>query len=219
MRGHVTATLRSQCSADSTWCSTAARVAADAWPRRQAASLVKVLALSPGRQLHREQVIDRAVAGPQRRRGGTAAAQGSPTMPVAPWVGTGRRSCSAARRSRCCPMRRSSSTSTCSRRGPPLRSSPTARAAAAAAVDAYGGTLLPGGPLRNVGRERRREHAQAALLGSVPSGGPMGRLLVEDPADEEANVALMSSTSRRATIVPRCGSSSAWTRHFAANSG
>ena len=34
------------------------RVAADAWPRRQAASLVKVLALSPGRQRHREQVID-----------------------------------------------------------------------------------------------------------------------------------------------------------------
>ncbi len=33
-------------------------VATDAWPRRQAASLVKLLALSPGRQRHREQVID-----------------------------------------------------------------------------------------------------------------------------------------------------------------
>ena len=33
-------------------------VSADAWPRRHAASLVKLLALSPGRQLHRERVID-----------------------------------------------------------------------------------------------------------------------------------------------------------------
>jgi DNA-binding SARP family transcriptional activator/pimeloyl-ACP methyl ester carboxylesterase len=33
-------------------------VSADAWPRRNAASLVKLLALSPGRQLHRERVID-----------------------------------------------------------------------------------------------------------------------------------------------------------------
>ena len=29
-----------------------------AWPRRQAAALVKLLALRPGRQLHRERVID-----------------------------------------------------------------------------------------------------------------------------------------------------------------
>ena len=33
-------------------------VPAGAWRRRQAATLVKVLALSPGRRLHREQVID-----------------------------------------------------------------------------------------------------------------------------------------------------------------
>ncbi|HKE97400.1 MAG TPA: AAA family ATPase [Actinomycetes bacterium] len=33
-------------------------VPAGAWPRRQAASLVKLLALAPGRRLHREQVVD-----------------------------------------------------------------------------------------------------------------------------------------------------------------
>ncbi len=34
-------------------------VVADAWTRPQAATLVKVLALAPGRRLHREQLIDR----------------------------------------------------------------------------------------------------------------------------------------------------------------
>ena len=34
------------------------KVPAAAWPRRHAASLVKLLALRPGRQLHRERVID-----------------------------------------------------------------------------------------------------------------------------------------------------------------
>ncbi len=33
-------------------------VPASAWSRRHAAALVKLLALSPGRRLHREQVID-----------------------------------------------------------------------------------------------------------------------------------------------------------------
>jgi len=33
-------------------------VRADAWSRRQAAGLVKLLALSHGRRMHREQVID-----------------------------------------------------------------------------------------------------------------------------------------------------------------
>ena len=35
-----------------------ADVAADGWRRRQAALLVKRLALAPGRRLHREQLID-----------------------------------------------------------------------------------------------------------------------------------------------------------------
>ena len=33
-------------------------VAADAWSRRHASHLVKVLALAPGRRMHREQVLD-----------------------------------------------------------------------------------------------------------------------------------------------------------------
>ncbi len=37
-------------------------VAASHWTRRHAAALVKVLALAPDRRLHREQLIDRAVA-------------------------------------------------------------------------------------------------------------------------------------------------------------
>ena len=36
-----------------------ARVAEASWNRRHAAAVVKVLALAPGRRLHREQVIDR----------------------------------------------------------------------------------------------------------------------------------------------------------------
>ena len=49
-------------------------VAEAGWKRRHAAAVVKVLALAPGRRLHREQVIDLVLARGHDRRGGAEAA-------------------------------------------------------------------------------------------------------------------------------------------------
>ena len=51
------------------------------WRRRQAASLVKLLALAPRRTLHREQVIDALWPGAGDRRCRPAAAQGGTLCP------------------------------------------------------------------------------------------------------------------------------------------
>ena len=48
------------------------------WARRQAASLVKLLALADAHRLHREQVVEELWPGRPAGRGGTAAAQGRP---------------------------------------------------------------------------------------------------------------------------------------------
>ena len=57
-------------------------VADASWKRRHAAAVVKVLALAPGRRLHREQVIDLVSAAGHDRRGGTQAAQGGALRPA-----------------------------------------------------------------------------------------------------------------------------------------
>ena len=167
------------------------RVAADAWPRRQAASLVKVLALAPGRQRHREQVIDvlwpdlsvveaaprlhklahyaRVALGGDRRavvlRGETVALM--PDAEVVVDVDVFEARADAAL----------------------LANSP---AAAAEAVDAYGGPLLPG-DLYEPWAERRREQLKVRYIELLRRAGQWDRLLSEDPTDEEANLALMNA--------------------------
>ena len=56
-------------------------VPAAEWRRRQAAALVKLLALAPRRTLHREQVIDALWPDARARRRGATAAQGRALRP------------------------------------------------------------------------------------------------------------------------------------------
>jgi DNA-binding SARP family transcriptional activator/tetratricopeptide (TPR) repeat protein len=165
-------------------------VAADAWPRRQAASLVKVLALSPGRRRHREQVIDllwpdlsvaeaaprlhklahyaRLAMGGDRRavvlRGDIVALL--PDTDVVVDVDTFDTLADAAV---------SAGTS----------------AAAADAVTTYGGTLLPGDQYEPW-TEDRREQLRLRFVDMLRRAELWDRLLTEDPADEEATLALVS---------------------------
>ena len=166
------------------------RVATDAWPRRQAASLVKVLALSPGRQRHREQVIDllwpdlsvaeaaprlhklahyaRVAMGGDRRavvlRGETVALL--PDSEVVVDVDVFEALADAAL-------------------------SVNSPAAVAVAVDAYGGQLLPG-DLYEPWAENRREQLRLRYIELLRRAGQWDRVLSEDATDEEANLALMN---------------------------
>ena len=165
-------------------------LAADAWPRRQAATLVKLLALSPGRQRHREQVIDLlwpdlsvADAAPRLHKVAHYARLG---------LGEDRRSVVL--------------------RGESVALLPDADVVidvdvfesladvaatsgtssdAAAAVDAYGGTLLPG-DLYEPWTESRRERLRLRYVDVLRRAERWDRLLAEDPADEEATLALVS---------------------------
>jgi len=165
-------------------------VASDQWPRRQAASLVKVLALAPGRQRHREQLVDlmwpdlsvteaaprlhklahyaRVALGGDRRavvlRGETVT-----LLPDADVVVD-------------VDMFEALADAALSDGGP---------AEAAAAAAAYGGTLLPG-DLYEPWAERRRDHLKLRYIDLLRRAGQWDRLLAEDPTDEDANLALMS---------------------------
>ncbi|HEY9378922.1 MAG TPA: hypothetical protein VIQ02_17745, partial [Jiangellaceae bacterium] len=166
------------------------RVTAESWPRRQAASLVKVLALSPGRQRHREQLIDlmwpdlsvaeaaprlhklahyaRVALGGDRRavvlRGETVALL--PDAEVVVDVDVFEALADAA-----------------------VSAGSPAEAAMAAA--AYGGTLLPG-DLYEPWTEVRREQLRLRYIDLLRRASQWDRLLAEEPTDEEANLALMN---------------------------
>lgn len=160
-----------------------------AWTRRQAATLVKVLALAPGLRLHREQLMDtlwpeltapeasprlhklahyaRRGFGEDRSavvlRGDTVALL--PDRDVVVDVDVFERAAERARAD-----------------GSP--------AAAAAAAGRYGGTLLPG-DLYEPWTTARREHLRTRYRELLRQAGDWDRLLADDPADEEAHLALM----------------------------
>jgi DNA-binding SARP family transcriptional activator/tetratricopeptide (TPR) repeat protein len=165
-------------------------VAADDWPRRQAASLVKVLALAPGRQRHREQLMDqmwpelsvaeaaprlhklahyaRVALGRDRRavvlRGETVALLPDADVVVDVDVFEALADAAVA-----------------------AGGAPDAAVAAAA----YGGTLLPA-DLYEPWAELRREQLRLRYVDMLRRAGQWDRLLAEDPTDEEATLALMS---------------------------
>jgi DNA-binding SARP family transcriptional activator/tetratricopeptide (TPR) repeat protein len=165
-------------------------VPAAGWPRPQAATLVKLLALAPGRRLHREQVVDRlwpdltiAEAAPRlhkvshyaRRALGedrTAIVLRNETVALLPAaevvvdVDVFERVAEEAL----------------------AKGTPSAAAAAAAR---YGGTLLPG-DLYETWAENRREHLRLRYQELLRLAGRWEDLLVEEPADEDAHVALMT---------------------------
>ena len=165
------------------------RVTADAWPRPQAAALVKVMALSPGRQRHREQVIDllwpdlsvteaaprlhklahyaRVALGDRRAvvlRGETVAL--FPDAEVVVDIDVFEARADAAL-------------------------SADIPEAAAEAADTYGGPLLPA-DLYEPWAERRREQLRLRYIELLRRAGQWNRLLSEDPTDEEANLVLMN---------------------------
>ena len=165
-------------------------VPAAGWPRPQAATLVKLLALAPGRLLHREQLVDRlwpdltiAEAAPRlhkvahyaRRALGedrTAIVLRNETVALLPAaevvvdVDVFERVAEEAL----------------------ANGTPSAAAAAAAR---YGGTLLPE-DLYETWAENRREHLRLRYRELLRLAGRWQDLLVEDPADEDAHVALMT---------------------------
>jgi DNA-binding SARP family transcriptional activator len=164
-------------------------VAADSWVRPQAASLVKVLALAPGRRLHREQLIDRlwpelaiADAAPRlhklahyarRALGGdrTAVVLRDDTVSLLPNAEL------------------IVDTDAFERAAEEALADGSA-AAAGAAADLYGGTLLPDERYEDW-TENRREHLRLRYQDLLRAAGRWDALLAEDPADEEAHVALM----------------------------
>ena len=165
-------------------------VPAAGWPRPQAATWVKLLALAPGRRLHREQLADRlwpdltiAEAAPRlhkvahyaRRALGedrTAIVLRNETVALLPAaevvvdVDVFERVAEEALAN-----------------GTPN--------VAAAAVARYGGTLLPE-DLYETWAENRREHLRLRYRELLRLAGRWEDLLVEDPADEDAHVALMT---------------------------
>jgi DNA-binding SARP family transcriptional activator/tetratricopeptide (TPR) repeat protein len=166
------------------------KVNADSWTRPQAATLVKVLALAPGRRLHREQLIDRlwpdltiGEAAPRlhklahyaRRALGddrTAVVLRDETVALLPDtevtidVDVFERAAEEAVAD-----------------GSPM--------AAEAAADRYGGTLLPD-DVYEAWADNRREHLRVRYRELLRVAGRWDALLAEDPADEDAHVALMT---------------------------
>ena len=192
-----------------------APVPADRWSRRQVATFVKLLALAPGRRLHREQVIDSLwpgvtvrEAGPRLHKAAHYARRalgddGAVLLCATIWW-------------HCCRTTRSTSTSTCSRawRGVPWPSG--IRTASASAVEAYTGPLLPEDLY-----ERWAEAPRGELRGDCAWGcsatGRWEDVLAEEPPTSRPTWRSSAATWTGATSGRRCGSWSGWTRPFAAS--
>jgi len=167
-----------------------APVPAAGWPRPQAATLVKLLALAPGRRLHREQLIDRLW----------------PDLTVAEAAPRLHKLAHYARRAlgadRAAIVLRSETVALLpdadvvvdvdvfERVAEEALADGTPGAAAAAAAG-YGGTLLPDDRYETWA-ENRREHLRSRYRDLLRLARRWEDLLVEDPADEDAHVALMT---------------------------
>jgi DNA-binding SARP family transcriptional activator/DNA polymerase III delta prime subunit len=172
-------------------------VPADRWSRRQVATFVKLLALAPGRRLHREQVIDAlwpdaAVreAGPRLHKVAHYARRALddedavllrnelvallPERDVVTDVDEFRKLAGAARTTR-------------------------DERDVAAAISAYTGTLLPE-DVYETWAEAPREELRAIYLSLLRLGGRWDALLSEEPADEEAHLALVRADLQRGDL-------------------
>ena len=164
-------------------------VDAERWVRPQAAALVKVLALAPGHRLHREQIMDRLW--PQL-----------PTTEAAPRL---HKLAHYARRAlggdRTAVVLRDEMVSLLPNAELVVDIETFERAAkqaladggveaVAAAVDLYRGPLLPADRYESW-TENRREHLRLRYQELLRAAGRWETLVAEDPADEDAHVALM----------------------------
>jgi DNA-binding SARP family transcriptional activator/tetratricopeptide (TPR) repeat protein len=161
-----------------------------AWPRPQAATLVKVLAVTPGRHLHREQLIDRlwpdltvSEAAPRlhklahyarRALGGdrSAVVLRGETVSLFPDIDV---VVDAATFSHAADEALAAGTPT----------------AASAAADTYGGPLLPDDRYQPW-TEDLREHLRMRHRELLRVAGRWNDMLADDPADEDAHVGLMT---------------------------
>ena len=162
----------------------------DGWRRRNAAALVKVLALTPRHELHREQILDALWpdltvddAAPRLHKAAHFAAPGDGRPD--------RRTRPARRDGRAAPGHGDLG------RRPRVRGAgarprgPTARPARRPMPSTlYGGLLLPA-DLYEPWAEPVRDRLRLLYLDLLRQAGRFDQLLAEDPADEEAHLAVM----------------------------
>jgi len=172
-------------------------VPAHRWSRRQVATFVKLLALAPGRRLHREQVIDALWPGAEVRDAGPRLHKVAhyarralddedavllrnelvvllPDRDVATDVDEFRRLAVAARTTR-------------------------DERDVAAAISAYTGGLLPD-DLYETWSEAPRDELRTTYLGLLRAAGRWDDLLSEEPADEDAHLALVRADLQRGDL-------------------
>ena len=174
-------------------------VAPEQWTRRQAASLVKVLALAPGRRLHREQVIEALWPGRQRRRGRSAAAQGRALRASCPrrrrvgGAAAQRHGRAAARRRR---ARRRRRVPTSGQRQAIEAGTPEA---ADLALAEYDGQLLPD-DLYEPWAEEARDVVRLHRVELLRQAERWDDVLAEDATDEAAHLALIRGHADRGDV-------------------
>ena len=185
-------------------------VPAAGWSRRHAAALVKVLALAPGRRLHREQVIDARLARRHPRRGRAQAAQGRALRPRAIGVPEAvvlrRRDRLAVPRCRRWPST--------SRRFEELARQALAGARSrrrARGADALRRRAAAAGPLRGLGRAASRAPPAAPPRAAAPRRSLGRRWSSSTRATSWPTSRSCGRTPPTATATPRSASSSAST--------
>ena len=170
----------------------------EAWARRQAASLVKLLALAPGHRLHREQVIDELwpgvpldSAGPRLHKAAHYArrALGGETHFVVLRNETVALTTRQAAQVDVDELRRL---------GRAALEDGTA-SAAATALDVHTGPLLPD-DLYEPWADAARESVRALHLDLLRLAGRWQDLLREDPVDEAAHLALVRAAAERGDV-------------------
>lgn len=165
-------------------------VPAESWTRPQAAALVKILALTPGHRLHREQLIDRLW----------------PELPVADAAPRLHKLAHYARRAmgdnRNAVVLRDEMVTLLPdseivvdvesfERAAVEAFTRDDAAAAAAAAELYGGPLLPDDRYE-AWADRRREELRVRYLNLLRAAGRWTEILAEEPSDEGAHMALMT---------------------------
>ena len=169
------------------------------WSRRNASALVKVLALTKGRRLHREQLIDLLwpdlsadLAGPRLHQ---AAHYARRALKDAPGQGVVLRHDFVELLPRC----DVTVDAVEFRAAAEAALAESAPAAAATALDLYAGVLLPD-DLYEPWAEAHRESLEQLRRELLRRTGRWDELVAADPADEEANLALARSHAARGDV-------------------
>ena len=172
-------------------------VPADRWSRRQVATFIKLLALAPGRRLHREQVIDALWPGIPVREAG-------PRLHKVAHYARRALSDDGAVLLRhesvaLLPDREVEIDADVFRALARVAQRSLDEADVAAAVAAYAGPLLPDDPYEEWATTPREE-LRATYLGLLRDAGRWDDVLAEDPTDEAAHLALIRAELDRGDV-------------------